>query len=55
MEAISLNDIFKSFTGGELEISIEDYEKLYIQTGIIDNSFSLNDANINFSKLKQEK
>ena len=55
MEGISLKDIFKSFTGGELEMNSNDYAKLYKETGIIDKKFSVNDANNNFSKVKSGK
>ena len=55
MEAKSLKDVFKSFTGGKPEMESKVYAKLYKETGIIDKKFTVNDADINFSKVKSGK
>jgi hypothetical protein len=55
MEGKSLKDVFKSFTGGKPEMESKVYAKLYKETGIIDKKFTVNDADINFSKVKSGK
>ena len=55
MEGKSLKDVFKSFTGGKPEMERKVYAKLYKETGIIDKKFTVNDADINFSKVKSGK
>jgi hypothetical protein len=55
MEGKSLKDVFKSFTGGKPEMESKAYAKLYKETGIIDKKFTVNDADINFSKVKSGK
>ena len=55
MEGITLLDIFRSFTGGKSEIESKDYAKFYEETGIIDKKFTINDADINFAKVKSGK
>ena len=55
MEGKSLKEVFKSFTGGKPEMESKVYAKLYKETGIIDKKFTVNDADINFSKVKSGK
>ena len=51
----TLLDVFKSFTGGKSEMESKPYTKLYKDCGIIDKKFTVNDADINFSKVKSGK
>ena len=55
MEGITLIDIFRSITGGKPEMESKVYAKLYEETGIIDKKFTINDADINFAKVKSGK
>lgn len=51
----TLLDVFHSFTGGKTEMESKPYTKLYKDCGIIDKKFTVNDADINFSKVKSGK
>ena len=51
----TLLDVFHSFTGGKTEMESKPYTKLYKDCGIINKKFTVNDADINFSKVKSGK
>ena len=51
----TLKQVFTSFTGGKPEMESKVYAKLYKECGIIDKKFTVNDADINFSKVKSGK
>lgn len=54
-KAGTLKDVFLSFTGGKAEIESKQFSKLYKDCGLIDKKFTVNDADINFSKVKSGK
>lgn len=51
----NLIDVFHSFTGGKPEMESKPYSKLYKDCGLFDKKFTVNDADINFSKVKSGK
>ena len=51
----NLMDVFHSFTGGKPEMESKPYSKLYKDCGLFDKKFTVNDADINFSKVKSGK
>lgn len=54
-KAGSLKEVFLSFTGGKSDMESKQFSKLYKDCGIIDKKFTVNDADINFSKVKSGK
>ena len=51
-ETATLEQVFKSFTGGKSEMSNKEFLKINKDCGLLDKKYTSTDVDINFSKIK---
>jgi hypothetical protein len=51
----TLLDVYKSFTGGKMEMDSKPYAKLYKDCGLLDKKLTAVEAELNFAKCKPGK
>ena len=51
---VTLDSVFKSFTGGKVEMSNKEYTKIFKDSGLIDKSLTTTDIDLIFTKNKSK-
>jgi hypothetical protein len=54
MESVTLEQVFKSFTGGKAEMATKDFLKLNKDCQLIDKKYTATDVDLTFTKVKDK-